>query len=78
MGFKLGTNIGNYATGGEIKTKLSFGRKPSGEESNSPMAKKDFDFKKTMDLNVDRYGPSATQTNIDFTKKSIVMNQALK
>ncbi len=33
MGFKLGTNRGNYATGGEIKTKLSFGRKPRGEQS---------------------------------------------
>ena len=33
MGFKLGTNRGNYATRGEIKTKLRFGRKPSGEES---------------------------------------------
>ena len=33
MGFKLGTNRGNYATRGEIKTKLSFGRKPSGKES---------------------------------------------
>ena len=33
MGFKLGTNRGNYATSGEIKTKLNFGRKPSGEES---------------------------------------------
>jgi len=33
MGFKLGTNRGNYATSGEIKTKLSFGRKPSGEQS---------------------------------------------
>ena len=33
MGFKLGTNRGNYATSGEIKTKLRFGRKPSGEES---------------------------------------------
>ena len=33
MGFKLGKNRGNYATGGEIKTKLSFGRKPRGEES---------------------------------------------
>tara|TARA_Y100001938_G_scaffold84659_1_gene116261 strand:+ start:362 stop:529 length:168 start_codon:yes stop_codon:yes gene_type:complete len=31
--------------------------------------KKDFDFGKTMDLNVDRYGPSATQSNIDFKKK---------
>ena len=33
MGFKLGKNRDNYATGGEIKTKLSFGRKPRGEES---------------------------------------------
>ena len=33
MGFKLGTNRGNYATSGEIKTKLRFGRKPSGEQS---------------------------------------------
>ncbi len=33
MGFKLGTNRGNYATGGEIKTKLRFGRQPSGIES---------------------------------------------
>ena len=32
MGFKLGKNRGNYATRGEIKTKLSFGRKPSGKE----------------------------------------------
>tara|TARA_R100000908_G_scaffold1191_1_gene1156 strand:- start:2 stop:433 length:432 start_codon:yes stop_codon:yes gene_type:complete len=33
MGFKLGTNRGNYATNGEIKTKLRFGRQPSGIES---------------------------------------------
>ena len=33
MGFKLGTNRGNYATSGEIKTKLRFGRQPSGQES---------------------------------------------
>ena len=33
MGFKLGTNRGNYATSGEIKTKLRFGRQPSGIES---------------------------------------------
>ena len=33
MGFKLGKNRGNYATAGEIKTKLSFGRKPRGVES---------------------------------------------
>ena len=33
MGFKLGTNRGNYATRGEIKTKLRFGKKPSDESS---------------------------------------------
>ena len=33
MGFKLGKSRANYATGGEIKTKLSFGRQPSGQES---------------------------------------------
>ena len=33
MGFKLGKERGLEATNGEIKTKLSFGRKPSGVES---------------------------------------------
>ena len=33
MGFKLGKNRGNYAVGGEIKTKLRFGIQPSGIES---------------------------------------------
>tara|TARA_R100001463_G_scaffold33861_1_gene74719 strand:- start:493 stop:924 length:432 start_codon:yes stop_codon:yes gene_type:complete len=33
MGFKLGTERGNYATSGEIKTKMRFGRQPSGQES---------------------------------------------
>ena len=33
MGFKLGTNRGNYATEGEIKTKLRFGKKSGGESS---------------------------------------------
>ena len=33
MGFKLGKNRGLEATSGEIKTKLSFGRQPSGIES---------------------------------------------
>ena len=27
---------------------------------------KSFDFGNRMDLNADRYGPSATQSNIDF------------
>jgi len=33
MGFKLGKNRGLEATSGEIKTKLRFGRQPSGIES---------------------------------------------
>jgi hypothetical protein len=39
--------------------------------------KKDFDFGKTMDLNVDRYGPSATQSNIDFKKKRDFSQKAI-
>ena len=35
MGFKLGTNRGNYATGGEIKTKMRFG-KQSGDVGSVP------------------------------------------
>ena len=35
MGFKLGKERGNYAVGGEIKTKLRFG-KQSGEEGSVP------------------------------------------
>ena len=33
MGFKLGKNRGLEATNGEIKTKMRFGRQPSGIES---------------------------------------------
>ena len=33
MGFKLGTNTGNHAVGGEIRNKLRFGRKLSGDAS---------------------------------------------
>jgi len=35
MGFKLGTNRGNYATGGVIKTKMRFG-KQAGEAGSVP------------------------------------------
>tara|TARA_A100000172_G_scaffold49508_1_gene31025 strand:+ start:577 stop:996 length:420 start_codon:yes stop_codon:yes gene_type:complete len=35
MGFKLGTNKGNYAVGGEIKTKMRFG-KQAGEQGSVP------------------------------------------
>ena len=33
MGFKLGTNRGLEATGGEIKTKMRFGKESGGEGS---------------------------------------------
>ena len=33
MGFKLGTNRGNYASEGEIKTKMRFGKQSGGEGS---------------------------------------------
>ena len=33
MGFKLGKEKGNYAVGGEIKTKLRFGGKPISQET---------------------------------------------
>ena len=35
MGFKLGANRGNYALGGEIKTKMRFG-KQAGEQGSVP------------------------------------------
>ena len=35
MGFKLGTERGNYAVGGEIKTKMRFG-KQAGDEGSVP------------------------------------------
>ena len=33
MGFKLGSERGNYASGGEIKTKMRFGKQSGGEGS---------------------------------------------
>ena len=33
MGFKLGKNRGNYAVGGEIKTKMRFGKQAGGDGS---------------------------------------------
>ena len=33
MGFKLGTNRGNYAVSGEIKTKMRFGKDSGGDAS---------------------------------------------
>ena len=40
--------------------------------------KKDFDFGNRMDLNPDRYGPSATQSNIDFKKKLDLSQKAIE
>ena len=36
MGFKLGTEKGNYAVGGEIRTKLSFGREGGDPDLSVP------------------------------------------
>ena len=36
MGFKLGTNRGNYAVNGEIKTKLRFGKKSGDSDVSVP------------------------------------------
>ena len=33
MGFKMGANRGNYAVGGEIKTKMRFGKQSGGNGS---------------------------------------------
>jgi hypothetical protein len=33
MGFKLGSERGNYATSGEIKTKMRFGKNSGGDGS---------------------------------------------
>jgi hypothetical protein len=45
MAFKLGSERGNYAVNGEIKSKLSFNRKPSGDASlpGVPVIRKDLD-----------------------------------
>ena len=37
--------------------------------------KGDFNFGKIMDLNIDKYGPSATQSNINFKKKRDFSNK---
>lgn len=36
MGFKLGTNRGNYAIGGEIKTKMCFGKQSGDPDISVP------------------------------------------
>jgi hypothetical protein len=36
MGFKLGTNRGNYAVGGEIKTKMRFGKQAGNTDISVP------------------------------------------
>ena len=45
MGFKLGTNKGNYASGGEIKTKMRFGKQTGGNASipGTPVIRKRLD-----------------------------------
>ncbi len=45
MGFKLGTNRGNYAVGGEIKTKMRFGKQTGGDASvpGTPVIRKNLE-----------------------------------
>jgi len=45
MGFKLGKERGNYAVGGEIKTKMRFGKEAGGEASvpGTPVIRKPLD-----------------------------------
>jgi len=45
MGFKLGKNRGNYAVGGEIKTKMRFGQEAGGDASvpGVPVVRKPLD-----------------------------------
>ena len=56
MGFKLGTNRGNYAVGGEIKTKMRFG-KQAGEDDISvpgtPIIRKDLEEGVMGEANMD-------------------------
>tara|TARA_R110001592_G_scaffold323283_3_gene602428 strand:- start:369 stop:779 length:411 start_codon:yes stop_codon:yes gene_type:complete len=45
MGFKLGTERGNYAVGGEIKTKMRFNQEAGGDASvpGNPVIRKDLE-----------------------------------
>ena len=55
MGFKLGTNRGNYAVGGEIKTKMRFGKQAGGDGSvpGTPVIRKTLDEGVMGEANMD-------------------------
>ena len=55
MGFKLGTERGNYAVSGEIKTKMRFGKDSGGDASvpGTPVIRKDLGFDIFGEANMD-------------------------
>jgi len=55
MGFKLGTNRGNYAVGGEIKTKMRFGKEAGGDASipGTPVIRKSLEEGVLGEANMD-------------------------
>ena len=55
MGSKLGTNRGNYAVGGEIKTKMRFGKQAGGDGSvpGTPVIRKTLDEGVMGEANMD-------------------------
>tara|TARA_R110002072_G_C7536018_1_gene497757 strand:+ start:29 stop:466 length:438 start_codon:yes stop_codon:yes gene_type:complete len=55
MGFKLGTERGNYAVNGEVKTKMRFGKESGGEASvpGVPVIRKDLEPGVLAEANMD-------------------------
>ena len=55
MGFKLGTERGNYAVSGEIKTKMRFGKETGGDASvpGTPVIRKPLDEGVMGEANMD-------------------------
>ena len=55
MGFKLGTNRGNYAVSGEIKTKMRFGKEAGGDASipGTPVIRKSLEEGVLGEANMD-------------------------
>ena len=55
MGFKLGKNRGNYAVGGEIRTKMRFGKEAGGDASipGTPVIRKSLEEGVLGEANMD-------------------------
>ena len=55
MGFKLGTNRGNYAVSGEIRTKMRFGKEAGGDASipGTPVIRKSLEEGVLGEANMD-------------------------